>query len=247
LLALGWLCLCAGCDVTLARGLSEAEARGLSAALNREGIAVSTEREGYAEPQFEVSVTPSAVPRAVAALRAVAPAHTSAERDLPLLPTRSAEREAHERALQKRVSDALLELPGVRRAAVQVHLADSASGLLELLRPGQAAAATASIAVVRDARSPLDLDHVRQLVARMVPGLSTDAVQLSDQPEAGGCGPCAELSHVGEVTVTSTSMGTLKLWLGASLLAHMLSAIALLFVLQRRRTRAGASSTRSER
>ena len=233
--------------MTLARGLSDAEARALSATLNREGIAVSTEREGYADAHFEVTVTPSAVPRAVAALRAAQPAATPAEHDLPLLPTRSAERESRERALQKRLGEALLTLPGVRRASVQVHLGDSSSELLELLRPGRPAAATASIALVHDAEHPLDHEHVRQLAARLVPGLAADAVQLSDQPEAGGCGPCAELSHLGEVTVTSTSMSTLKLWLGASLLAHMLTAITLLILLQRRRARASAATAPRER
>jgi type III secretory pathway lipoprotein EscJ len=205
------------------------------------------EREGYSEPKFEVTVTPSAVPRAVAALRAVGPEHTAAERELPLIPTPNAEREAQERALQRRLIEALQDLPGVRHATVQIHLGDGSSGLSELLNPRQAAAATASIALVRAARSPLDLDHVRQLAAHLVPGLVPSAVALSDRPEAVGCGPCAELSHLGEVTVTSTSMGTLKLWLGASLLAHMLSAIALLIVLQRRRPRSTAAPARPER
>ena len=209
---------------------------------------MSTEREGHADAHFQVAVTPSAVPRAVAALRAAAPTQSPApKRELPLVPTRSQERASEELALQERLQRALLELPGVRHAAVQVHLGEATTSLSELLHPGQPPAATASIALTRDARSPLDREHVRQLALRSVPGLSANALQLSDQAEAGSCTPCAELSHLGEVTLTSTSLSTLKLWLGASLLAHMLSAIALLILLQRRRARAAAQPGRPER
>jgi len=239
------LLACAACDVTIATGLSDAEARELSAALNREGIAVTTEREGYTEPRYQLSIAPGAVPRAVTALRAgPAAMRDAAEPAMPLLPTRSAERAADARARAQQLTRALEQLPGVRKAAVQVQLQEGAPGLRDLLRPSAGASASAHIALVRAADARLDADHVRALAASLVPGLAPSAVQLNEQPEAVGCAPCAELSHLGDVTLTRASLGTLKLWLGASLLAHMLTASTLLVLLHRRRSRAASERER---
>jgi type III secretory pathway lipoprotein EscJ len=224
------LLLCAACDVTIAHGLSDAEARALSATLNREGIAVSSERQGYGEPRYQLAITPSAVPRAVAALRAA---------DLPAPPER-------ERALQKRVSEALSQLPGVRRAAVQISLTSATPSLSELL--GTAGTPPrATLTLVRDARTPLDAAQARQLAASLVPDLEPERVELHEQSESALERPCAELSHLGEVTVTSATLATLKLWLAGSLIVHMATAVALLVLLQRRRAREASADVRKPR
>lgn len=224
--------------MTLARGLSEADAQEISAELNRRGVAVSRRPEGTSG-RYTLQISQSAVPLAWQALdeRRRAPAAPSAQRSAsPLVPTREAERRAREHAASAQLSHALEGLPGVHSAQVVLALPRAQNQLDDLLEPASAPPAQALVSLSHDAAAtPPSEASVRALVKAVAPGISDAAIRVDTQARAATPVVCAELSQLGPLTVTSASVHTLKLWIVISLGVHMLCSLALLFMLQRRR------------
>lgn len=241
---------CLGCDVTIARGLSQHEAKAIGAALNQRGIAVNTTSDPSSESSFRLAIADNAVAQAVEALREHdAPAtqtEATSEAVMPLIPTRTAERRAREAELARQLERALERMPGISRATVQLSLGAEASSLRVLGRPAEArnelaTPPSASVALVHT-QAALDLQPIRSWLAASVPGLTPARIAILEQQQPAPDATCAELSHIGDVTVTTASLTTLKLWLCTSLGVHILCALALLFVLHRRSSRSGRST-----
>ncbi|MET0390380.1 MAG: hypothetical protein ABW321_30690 [Polyangiales bacterium] len=223
--------------MAIARGLSRGEAQHLSAVLNRHGVASSVVADGVSEHGFQLEIAESAVAGAIEALRelpAETPGPAACEPSPALLPTPQAERALREHTLNARLQTALERAPGVERATVRVSLPAPESALDDLLEPTEAAPSV-SVTVVRAPGETLDVTPLRALVAAAVPGVTAAGVELLEQASVVHDTPCAALSHVGPVTVTADSLGTLKRWLAASLLLHALCGLALLALLRRQR------------
>lgn len=221
--------------MTLAHGLSDREAKDLSTELNRRGIAVTQSADG-ASDRYAIEVAQSAVPLAWDAARS-----QCAEKQPPppaaaaLLSTREAELRAEEHRLEAGVRTAIEALPHVHSAAVLITLARSESKLNELLKPPPGAAARAVISLVCAKRGCPGAAQLTPLLSAAVPGLSSGNIRILQQTQAEPAQSCAQLGHVGPLTVTRESLPTLKLWFGVSLIVHMLGSVALLLVVQRKR------------
>ena len=239
------MCLFAGaCDVTVARGLSAEEAHSLEQRLNRDGIAVSTARDPAARDRFQLEVSESAVAAAVQTLKDDRPKPAEPGAGAPLIPTRAAELRAREDALRLQLTAAVEHLPGVHAAAVQVLLPPPSNALDEL---GHAAATTRPIAsaiVLREAGSAPIAVRARELIAASMPGIDANTIKVMESERTGATRECAPLAHIGPVTLTTTSMATLRAWLAASALINMLCGIALLVLLRRNRQARAAKAVR---
>jgi len=230
------LALCACSDVTLARGLSEREAKDLSAELNRRGVA-STQRADGASDRYAIQVTQSAVAEAWEAVRAeCSRAHSPPPAAAALLSTREAELRAEEQRLEAQLGSAIEALPRVHSAAVLITLARRDNNLSDLRRAPTGNASRAVVSLVCEARGGCpSSEHVRGLISAAVPGLPSSSIRILQELKAHTDQACAELGHVGPLTVTRASLPTLKLWFAASLIVHMLGSVALLAMVQRKR------------
>ncbi|HET8939144.1 MAG TPA: hypothetical protein VFN67_37120 [Polyangiales bacterium] len=221
--------------MTLAHGLSEREAKDLSTELNRRGVAVTKSSDGESD-RYAIQVAQSAVPLAWDAARTQCsnkqqpPAAATA-----LLATREAELRAQEHRLEASVQKALEALPHVQSAAVLITLARADSKLSDLLKPPPSAAARALVSLVCAKPGCPAAPQLTPLLTAAVPGLSSGNIRVLTQTRAEPPESCAELGHVGPLTVTRESLPTLKLWFGVSLIVHMLGSVALLLLVQRRR------------
>jgi type III secretory pathway lipoprotein EscJ len=236
------LAFCACSDVTLARGLSERDARDLGAELNRRGVAATQHSDG-ASDRYAIQVSESAVAQAWEAVRA----QCSRAQSLPpaasaLLTTREAELRAEEQRLEARLSAAIEDLPHVHSAAVLITLPRQDNNLSELRRATPTAARAVVSLVCKGGAACPSAEHVRGLLSAALPALSSNNIRVLQETQAPTEEPCAELGHVGPLTVTRASLPTLKLWFAASLIVHMLGSLALLLVVQRNRR----SATRSK-
>jgi type III secretory pathway lipoprotein EscJ len=222
--------------VTLAHGLSEREAQDLSAALNRRGVAVTQDRDG-ASDRYTIQVAQSAVALAWDAVHAqCSDQHTPPSAAAALLSTREAELRAQEHHLEANISRAIEALPHVHSAAVLITLARSDPKLTDLLRPPPSAAARAVVSLVcAEHRGCPQVNQLQALLSAAVPGLTNANIRILQQTQAQPEPACAKLGNVGPLTVTRASLPTLKLWLAASLVVHMLGSIALLLLVQKRR------------
>jgi type III secretory pathway lipoprotein EscJ len=208
--------------------------------LNRDGIAVSTARDPAEHDRFQLEVSGSAVAAAVQTLKDDRPRPAEAVAEAPLIPTRAGELRAREDALRLQLTAAIERLPGVHAASVQVTLPAPASSLDRLGQVTVSAhappqRATASAVVLRDAGSAPVATRARELIAASVPGIDARAIKIVESERTGSARACAPLAHLGPVTLTTTSMGTLRAWLVASALINMLCAVALLVLLRRNR------------
>ena len=222
--------------MTLARGLSEREARDLGAELNRRGVA-ATQRSDGASGRYAIQISESAVPQAWEAVRAQCTrAHAPPPAAAALLSTREAELRAEEQRLEARVAAAIEALPHVESAAVLITLARQDNNLSDLRRAPTGSAPRAVVSLVCDARGACpSADHLRALLSAAVPRLLANNIKILQELSATTEEPCAELGHVGPLTVTRKTLPTLKLWFAASLIVHMLGSLALLLMVQRKR------------
>ena len=221
--------------MTLAHGLSDREAKDLSIALNRRGVAVTQSADG-ASDRYAIQVAQSAVPLAWDAARTQCSAkQTPPAAAAALLSTREAELRAEEHRLETSVRGAIEALPHVQSAAVMITLARTESKLSELLKPPPSAAARAVVSLVCAKPGCPGAAQLAPLLSAAVPGLSAGNIRILQQTQTEPVESCAELGHVGPLTVTRESLPTLKLWFGVSLIVHMLGSVALLLVVQRRR------------
>ena len=225
--------------MTLLRGLTAQQAQELSGQLERQGVAVSLARDATSDRLYQLDVADSSVARAVEALRPTsaslaAPPHGVPPR--PLIPTPEEERRVHETALVMRITTALEQLPEVQHASVEVALPRPSQALNDLLHAPAPTPANVQVTLVIVPGQASIAERVSTLVPTWVPELAGSAITVNET-EAAPLADCVGLSHIGPLTVTSTSLPTLRGWLSASLLLHMLTAVALLTLLRRRRNR----------
>ena len=224
--------------------MSADEARALGQRLNRDGIAVSTARDPAARDRYQLEVSESAVAAAVQTLEEDRPRSAEPVAEAPLIPTRAAELRAREDALRLQLTAAIEHLPGVHAAAVQVMLPAPSSALDKLGRAAVSARPTASAVVLRDPGSAPIAARTRDLIAANMPGVDANAIKVLESERTGAARECAPLAHIGPVTLTTTSMATLRAWLAASALINMLCGIALLVLLRRNRQQRAAKAAR---
>lgn len=220
--------------MTLARGLSERDAKELSAELNRHGVAATQSVDGAS---YAIAVSESAVAQAWDAARSqCARSQSQPPAATALLTTREAELRAAEQRLEVRLAAAIEALPHVLSAAVLITLGRPDQQLSELRRVPSSTAPRAVVSLVCDAREACPgAERLQALLNAAVPGLTSSNIRVLQEVKAQAQRPCAELGHVGPLTVTRTSMPTLKLWFAASLVVHMLGSLALLLLVQRKR------------
>ena len=245
LFALAALGIGACSDVMLARGLSEREARDLGAELNRRGVAATQRPDEGANDRYVIQVAESAVAQAWDAVHdQQARTHSPPPAAAALLSTREAELRAEEQRLESRISGAIEALPHVHSAAVLITLARTDNDLSDLRRTASSTAPRAVVSLVCDARSACpSTEHIRGLLSAAVPGLTPRNTRVLQELKAQTDKSCAELGHVGPLTVTRATLPTLKLWFAGSLIVHMLGSLALLLLLVQR-TRRPAKHTR---
>jgi type III secretory pathway lipoprotein EscJ len=226
--------LAACSDVTLASGLSERDAKDLGAELNRRGVAVTQRADGAG---YVLQVSESAVPLAWQAARTqcaqLQPQPTAAP---ALFSTRETELRAEEKHLEARIGSAIEALPNVHSAAVLITLGRPENKLTELRAPPAASAPRAVVSLVCEGHGSCPVaEQLHALLSAAVPGLTSSNIRVLQETQRELDPACAELGHVGPLTVTRESLPTLKLWFAASLVVHMLGSLALLLVVQRRR------------
>jgi type III secretory pathway lipoprotein EscJ len=237
------LALCACSDVTLAHGLSEREAKDISAQLNRRGVAATQTAEPGSD-RFSIQVAQSAVPQAWDALgKRLSASQSQPAAATALLSTREAELRAEEQRLEQRLSQAIEALPNVHSAAVLLTLPRTENKLSDMQRAPAASAARAVVSLVCAASGACpNSQRLHPLLSAVVPSLTANNLRVLQQDEATDEQACSELAHIGPLTVTRASLPTLKLWLAVSLIVHMLGSLALLSAVQRKRQQ--AKSTR---
>jgi type III secretory pathway lipoprotein EscJ len=214
--------------------LPEDRAQVLAAELNRRGIAVSTAPDTADSRLLQLEVASHAVADAVQALGAGSvPEGPATSETEAIIPTRESERSARERRLAAELTRAIAQLPGVRRATVQLRLPEPRHSLSDLLGPPGSELAHATVSVVRKRADASQASKIRALLQARLPTLTDPTVLFSEEP-GQDCTPCAALARVGTLTVTRESLTALKLWLGASLVLHMFGALTLLYFLRRR-------------
>ena len=219
--------------MTLARGLSERDARDLGAELNRRGVAATRRAEGA---YYAIQVSESAVADAWGAVHGErSQAATQPAASAPLLTTREAELRAEESRLDARLGAAIARLPHVRSATVLTTLPRPDASLSDLRASPASGSPRVLVALSCDGRGACPTQaQLHTLLVAALPDLPRDHLRLVQQIETDAEAPCAELGHVGPLTVTRTSLPTLKLWFAASLVVHMLGSLALLLMVRRR-------------
>jgi type III secretory pathway lipoprotein EscJ len=239
-LGLSWASVACG-DVTLARGLSQTEARELAERLNRSGVAVSTVADGGGG-RLALQAAPDEVPRVVQTLARQREPAAPEPSATALLPTQEAAVCAREASLARQLRTAILALPNVESADIVLTLPRVEHSLQHLLQPAPERPARAAVSLTYNPRVPApDLERIRTLIVATIPGIAAPALHIEMQPSASDEPRCAELTRLGPLTLTRQSLSVVKLWLVASLLVHMLCASALIFILQRRRRGAAGS------
>lgn len=221
--------------MTLARGLSERQAKDLSAELNRRGVAATQRPDGESD-RYAIQVSESAVAQAwEAAQTQCSRTQSQPPAAAALLSTREAELRAEEQRLQAQLAAAIEQLPHVHSAAVLISLARPDHQLTDL-RHTTTSAPRAVVSLVCETRGACPSEaHLHALLSATLPDLTADNIRILRERRAAPEQPCAELGHIGPLTVTRASLPTLKLWFGASLIVHMLGSLALLAFVQRNR------------
>ena len=189
--------------------------------------------------RYAVTIAESAVP---AAWEAHTPQCRSADAEQPastaLLATRAAELREREHDLEARLSAAIHKLPNVRSATVLLTLARSDRRLDDLLHPAPSSPPRVLVSLVCSAKAVCpNADQLLPLLSAAVPGIAASHVRVLTQLDSEAEPDCAELAHIGPLTVTRASLPMLKIWLAASLVLHMLGSVALVMLVQRKRRR----------
>jgi type III secretory pathway lipoprotein EscJ len=231
-----WALTVSGCDVTLIRGLSREQASDAVTALDRSGVVGRVVADDRAGSLQRIEVNDSAVADAVAALntsreRAQCPVEKPSAPASRWIETPGEERARHAEHLRTELERSLSRLPGVVDAHVHLTLPFGLGSLLEAQTP-----AAASVLLVRAEGSAANAAAASELVAGAVPGLSPKGVRVVETVAQPTAAPAPRFARIGPVVVTRDSANTLKAWMMASLLLHMLLAVAVLRPLLRRRS-----------
>ena len=236
----------AGCRATVLRGLDEAQADQVVAALDAARVAATKARDASADDAsaaYRVEVPAAEVSDALRALQArglprPAPSGLDAlEQSLGLVATPEEERGRLARAAAGELARSLMRLPGVLDA--RVHLASSGPATA-LDRP--AAPSTAGVLLLRAARSEaVDEARVRALVAASVPGLTPAAVTVMQSEAAPAAPSPPRMTAIGPFSVAAGSAPQLRAVLVAALLLNLVLAGLLIAAVVGKRRAANAA------
>ncbi len=241
----------AGCAVPVAASLEEADANRVVVALEQSGIAADKEADPTSEGHWRVTVARDDASGAAQVLEQenlpgpTSPGVLQTLGESSLVPSRTAE---HAKLVVGTAGDlerSLRAVDGVLGA--RVHLAVPSRAPFE--GGDKPEEPTASVLIRhRGATPPLAARDVQNLVAGAVTGLSPDKVSvvLTPVPTPPHVGE-RELSRLGPITVTRSSLNPLRIAVGVVVLVNLL-LIGLLLALwtKVRRTQAVLEETRAE-
>ncbi|MBK7582304.1 MAG: hypothetical protein IPI67_19120 [Myxococcales bacterium] len=215
----------AGCSVPIVNGVEEGDATRVVVALEQGGIAAAKEADPQSEGRYRVLVARDDASGAAQVLKqeSLPPPETKGVLEAlgegGLVPSRTAEHAKLIAGMAGDLERSLRAVDGVLSA--RVHLAVPAKAAFD----GEAKEpATASVLIRhRGATSPITPHDVQSLVAGAVSGLATDKVSVVMTPAPASDRPVdRELSRLGPITVTRSSLTPLRLSVAAVALVNLL-------------------------
>jgi type III secretion protein J len=230
----------AACNVPVAANLDESDASDAVVALEKNGVASEKERDPEHEGTYRVVVTRDDAAAALRVLSAeglpphAAPGVLDALGKGSLVPSRLSEHVKVVTGTSGDLERSLRALDGV--VSARVHLAVPPRDPLALGE--KAPLATASVLLRhRGPTPPLAAFDVQRLVAGAVPGLLPENVSIvMTAAPAPGLSPAKELSRLGPLTVTRSSMSPLRGMIAVAVLSNvvLLGFVLLLWTRLRR-------------
>ncbi|MEZ4223755.1 MAG: hypothetical protein R3B13_22595 [Polyangiaceae bacterium] len=230
---------CVGCSVPISSGLEETDANRVVVALEKSGIGSDKETDPAVEGRFRVVVARDDASAAATVLSQeglpppAAPGVLDSLGDSSLVPSRTAEHAKLVQGTAGELERSLRAVDGILSA--RVHLAVPSKGPLG---DEQTTLPTASVLVRhRGATPPLAPAEVQRLVAGAIPGMEAKNVNvvLAPVPDPGRP-PERELARFGPVTVTRSSLLSLRIVVAAvALINVLLLALIVGFWLRMRR------------
>jgi type III secretion system YscJ/HrcJ family lipoprotein len=222
----GFALLVSACGVPISAGLDEGNATLAVVALEKSGIAAEKERDPERENAYRVVVARDDAASALGVLSQEglpppdAPGVLDALGKGSLVPSRLSEQAKLVVGTSGELERTLRAVDGV--VSVRVHLAVPPRDPLAL---GEQAPGTSASVLLRHRGSapPLALLEVQRLVAGAVPGLEPAAVSVVMTPAPARARLAErELSRFGPLTVTRSSMTTLRVVLGVAAVVNAL-------------------------
>lgn len=237
LLFLPLLLSLAGCDASLASGVSEPQANRIIAALHGASIAADKSQAGTAEDDFVVTVARADLGKALAIVSGQGlpdePATGLAEvyADQGLVPSPSEDAAKLARALSGELSRTLASMQGV--IAARVHIAPTAP--TSTRAPAENGRASVFLRV--EPGTKIATEQVQTLVAGATPRLAPQDVQVIIEQVAQGQDAVVPpaLTRVGPFSVTASSAGPLRATIAISLAFNLLTAMVLGWLLLQNR------------
>jgi type III secretion system YscJ/HrcJ family lipoprotein len=244
------LVVLAGCSVPIAIGLDENDANHAVVALEKSGVAADKDRDPDSEGRWRVSVARDDASSAAVVLSAESlppPASPGVLDTLgqgSIVPSRSSEQAKFVAGVAGELERSLRSLDGV--VSVRVHLAVPVQ---DSLAPDEAPVPPSASVLMRHrgAAPPIAAGDVQRLVAGAVPGLTPAQVSVVALPVPEAIRPVErELSRFGPVTVTRSSVFSLRTIFGGALLLNLGLLGALILVWGRaRRAELGLADQRA--
>jgi type III secretion protein J len=240
----------AACSVPVAAQLDEGDATEAVVALEKGGVASEKERDPEHEGAYRVVVGRDDAAAALRVLSAeglpphAAPGVLDALGKGSLVPSRLAEHVKVVTGTSGDLERSLRAIDGV--VSARVHLAVPARDPLTLGE--QAPPATASVLIRHQGPTPpLAAFDVQRLVAGAVPGLAAENVSIvMTVAPAPGRSPSRELSRLGPLTVTRSSMTPLRGMIAVAVLLNVVLLGCLALLWNRLRRTEGALASREE-
>ncbi len=239
LLVLSPLLLISGCGVPVANALQDEDANRIVVALEHNGVVALKEADPESEGRYRVTVGREDASSAVTILTqeslppAKAPGVLDALGENGIVPSRTAEHAKLVAGMAGDLERSLRAVDGVLSA--HVHLAVPEPD--PLADPEKPRPPTASVLLRhRGPTPPIAPGDVQRLVAGAVPGLATTEVSVVDTAiPAPGRPAERELSRFGPLTVTRSSMLSLKLIVAGAAFLNVLLVGALITLWSRMR------------
>jgi type III secretion system YscJ/HrcJ family lipoprotein len=214
------------CSVPIAGNLDDVEANRVFVALDRSNVDATKEPDPTVEGRWRVEVSREDVPQALAALQSERlprrndPGLLEAVGKGSLVPSEAAENAALTAGIGAELEHSIEGIEGILSA--RVHLSIPVADALEGAAPHLASAGV--LIEYRGATPPVTADVIQRLVAGAVSGLAPADVAVVMVSRSSPARPIgADLSHVGPIAVSRSSLHALQ---GA--LALLIVTIALL-------------------
>ncbi len=218
--------LLVGCSVPVANGLDESDSNRVMVALEHGGVAAQKEADPETEGRWRVTVARDDASAAISVLSSenLPPPATPGVLDAlgqgSIVPSRAVEHAKLVAGKSGELERSLQAIDGVLSA--RVHLAvPMKDAFADDTKPTPP---TASVLIRhRGATPPIGASEVQRLVAGAVAGLDAEHVSVVMTPIPPATRPAGhELARVGPITVTRSSMTSLRLIVGAAALLNVI-------------------------